>query len=295
MDVRGLGGALTAGAAEVAARAAAGVVVVRGRGGFGAGTVWAADGTVVTNHHVAPAEAVEVAPRGGDFVRARVVARDVENDLAVLRAERPVGSAVPVGDARRLRPGELVLAVGHPNGVRWAVSAGVVSLAPAARPEGRELIRADVALAPGNSGGPLVDARGRVVGINAMIGGGMGLAVPSHLVERLAARERSPERPRLGATVRAVALGPTGRGRVPDGVEGGALVVGLAPGGAAEAAGLIPGDAIVGIGGRPVRDLDDVERALATHAGGAVAVLVLRGGVLREIAVQLDAPARRAA
>src|SRR5918997_1853108 len=122
MNVQGLAGALGAGAADVAEALAAGVVLVRTRGGFGAGTVWRPDGTIVTNHHVAPRDGAEVAGADGRFAPARVVARDVPNDLAILRAERPLGTPVRVGDARRLRPGELVLALGHPGGVRWALS-----------------------------------------------------------------------------------------------------------------------------------------------------------------------------
>lgn len=298
MNVQGLTGALGAGAADVAKELAAGVVMVRTRGGFGAGTVWRPDGTIVTNHHVAPRDGAEVAGADGKFAPARVVARDVPNDLAVLQAERPVGTPVRAGDARRLRPGELVLALGHPSGVRWALAAGVVTVAPADRPEGRELIRADVPLGPGNSGGPLANARGQVVGINAMIGGGMGLAVPAHLVTRLidrASRPGSDERPVLGVVVREVALGATLKGRAPAGVESGALIFGVAADGAAERAGVIPGDIIVGIDGQPIRGTDDLERALGGHAEGPLRLLLLRGGYAQELLVLPGQPEQRAA
>jgi serine protease Do len=114
-----------------------------------------------------------------------VVARDLKNDLAVISVG--LGN-LPVAEARTtpVRPGELVLAIGHPFGVRYAVALGIVSTAHAVV-EGleRPLIRADVAIGPGNSGGPLLDATGRVVGINAMVGGGLALAVPSRLAEGL--------------------------------------------------------------------------------------------------------------
>ena len=114
-----------------------------------------------------------------------VVARDLRNDLAVVS----IGlDGLPAAEARTtpVRPGELVLAIGHPFGVRYAVALGIVSTAALAV-EGieRPLIRADVAIGPGNSGGPLLDAAGRVIGINAMIGGGLALAVPSRLAEGL--------------------------------------------------------------------------------------------------------------
>ena len=295
LDAQGGAAALGGGAAEVAQALAAGVVLVRTRGGFGAGTVWRPDGTIVTNHHVAPWDGAEVAGADGRFSSARVVARDLENDLAVLKVEQSVGTPVQVGDARRLRPGELVLALGHPGGVRWALSAGVVTVAPSARPEGRELIRSDVPLAPGNSGGPLADAHGRVVGINAMIGGGMGLAVPSHLVERLIARRPESERPVLGIVIRDVALGPSLRGRAPAGVERGALIFRVAPGGAADRAGLIPGDVVIGIDDQHVQGMADLERALSMHAGGPLRVLLLRGGLPKEVVALPAAPEQRAA
>lgn len=174
------------------------VVEVRTPGaGHGAGTIWQSDGLVVTNHHVVPRDWAEVVLADGRRLTATVVARDERNDLALLELAADGLPAVAVGDSGRLRVGELVVAVGHPFGVRGAATIGVVSTAMLPRPVSlpvRELIRADVLLGPGNSGGPLADARGRVVGINAMVVGGMALAVPDHLVERLvtarAARRR---------------------------------------------------------------------------------------------------------
>ena len=295
MNAQGLTGALGADATSIARDLAAGVVMVRTRGGFGAGTVWRPDGTIVTNHHVAPRETAEVAGRDGQFIPARAVARDEANDLAVLRADHPIGSPVSVGDARRLRPGELVLALGHPAGVRWAVSVGVVSIAPPDRPDERELIRSDVVLGPGNSGGPLADAHGRVVGINAMIGGGMGLAVPSHLVERLIGRGAEMPRPALGIAIRDVALGPTLRERVPGSADSGALILGVAPGSPADGVGLIPGDILVKLDGRPIRGAEDTQRAVSALAGGPLRLVILRGGVARDITVEPSRAERRAA
>ena len=185
-------------AAEVAQRLGASVVEVRTAGaGHGAGTIWRSDGTIVTNHHVVPRERAEVALADGRRLPAVVVARDPRNDLAVLRVAAGDLPAATIGDAAALRCGELVIAVGHPFGMRNAVTLGVVSAAMPPRPVPlpiRELIRADVLLGPGNSGGPLADARGRVVGINAMVAGGLALAVPSHLVERLLAASEAARR-----------------------------------------------------------------------------------------------------
>ena len=176
-------------AAELAERLQRSVVEVRTAGaGQGAGTIWRADGAIVTNHHVVPHDRAEVILADGRRLTATVVARDPGNDLALLEVAAQDLPAAAIGDASRLQGGELVIAIGHPFGMRGAVTLGVVSAAMPTRPVPlpvRDLIRADVLLGPGNSGGPLADARGRVVGINAMVVGGMALAVPSHLVERL--------------------------------------------------------------------------------------------------------------
>ena len=180
--------ALRAAAADLARRLRPSVVEVLTPGhGVGAGTIWRSAGLIVTNQHVAPWGRVGVVLADGRRLPGRVVGADAANDLAVVRVEASDLPAVEVGDARALRVGELVLAIGHPFGRRGALSIGVVGGAPPRQSgsAGRELIRADVLLGPGNSGGPLIDVHGRVVGINAMVAGGLGLAIPSHLAERL--------------------------------------------------------------------------------------------------------------
>jgi len=172
-------------AAELARRLAPSVVEIRAGSGIGAGTIWRHDGLIVTNDHVVPFGRAEIGLSDGRTMTGHVVARDPGNDLAVIS----VGlGGLPAIDARRdpVRPGELVMAVGHPFGVRYAVALGIVSTATGTV-EGfaRPLIRADVPIGPGSSGGPLVDALGRVVGINAMVGGGLALAVPAFLAEGL--------------------------------------------------------------------------------------------------------------
>jgi serine protease Do len=175
-------------ASALIARVAPSVVEVRAGSGAGAGTIWRADGLIVTNDHVVPHDRAEIRFSDGRATLGHVLARDLRNDLAVISVG-PVGhQGLPAADVRTgpVRPGELVVAIGHPFGVRYAVSLGIVSTAAALAPGiERPLIQADVAIAPGNSGGPLVDAAGRVIGINAMIGGGLALAVPSRLAEGL--------------------------------------------------------------------------------------------------------------
>jgi serine protease Do len=166
---------LTAAAAGLAARLGLVTVEVRvlGRGGaVGAGVVWHPDGLILTNAHVAAGD-VTVVLADGEARRARLVARDVRRDLAALVVDATDLPAARIGDSGALRVGELVLAVGNPLGLVRALSAGLVHAV------GPRAIHADLRLAPGNSGGPLADAQGHVVGLNAMIVGGLAVAVPS--------------------------------------------------------------------------------------------------------------------
>lgn len=124
---------------------------------------------------------------------ATLVEWDPQLDLALLRVEASDLPAAIVGDSNRLRPGELVVAVGHPFGLAGAVVTGVVHAASPRECRPRPgWIQADLRLAPGNSGGPLADAGGRVVGVNAMIAGGLALAVPSHVVQAFVMRFAGP-------------------------------------------------------------------------------------------------------
>lgn len=151
------------------------------RMGRGSGVVWHRDGVIVTNAHVVSGRQLEVTLPDERTVSARVVARDAGRDLALLRVDAEDLRAAPAGDPESLRPGSLVFAVGHPWGIHNAVSLGVVHSVTTERGMPR-WIAADVRLAPGNSGGPLVDTSGRVVGINAMIVGGLGVAIPTNVV-----------------------------------------------------------------------------------------------------------------
>lgn len=154
--------------------------------GMGSGVLWSRHGLVVTNAHVARASRCAIELHDGREAAAELVARDERRDLAVLRLEAVSGVSsgtlpqAAIGDPRALRVGELVVAVGNPLGVTGAVSAGVIH----ALPHGTPFVRTDVRLAPGNSGGPLATMAGEVVGINAMIVNGLGVAIASHVVER---------------------------------------------------------------------------------------------------------------
>ena len=183
-DTLGLVPGLTAALGDLAERLGRVTVQVRaGARGTGAGVMWRRHGLVVTNAHVAAGASLEVVLPGDHAVRARLIARDPERDLAAL--ELPAGDHEPAVrvDARGLRPGELVVAVGHPLGVAYATALGLVHRPPTGGRGPAAWLQADIRLAPGNSGGPLADTAGRVVGINAMIVGGLGFAVPTHVVD----------------------------------------------------------------------------------------------------------------
>jgi serine protease Do len=171
------------------------VVLVQSRHGHGSGLIWDSAGLIVTNHHVVGGDHARVELSDGRRLSAAVVGRDLHNDLAALRVAASDLSAAAIGDATALRLGELIIAVGHPFGVRNAAALGIVSRRPSrhgseawGRGAPRELLQADVALAPGSSGGPLANAAGEVVGIASMVvGPGIAIAVPSHVVERFVA------------------------------------------------------------------------------------------------------------
>jgi serine protease Do len=177
--------------AEILERARSGIVRVHGRGPAGAaGVVWRPD-AVVTNHHVVAGarQALRVVAADGRAHAARVLDATRRLDLALLEVAGADLVPAPIGRSARLRVGELVFAIGHPWGAPWVMTAGVVSglggLAIPGRAGLVPCIRSDVRLAPGNSGGPLLDARGEVVGLNAMvIGGDLAVAIPSDVVGR---------------------------------------------------------------------------------------------------------------
>lgn len=281
--------------AAVAERVSRGVAEVRTRGhGGGAGVVWDASGLIVTNHHVAPADGADVTLPDGRTFSGPVIARDPGNDLAVIKVEGQGLPAVSIGDARSLRAGEIVLAVGHPFGIRAAVTYGIVNTAldPGRASGGRALIQADILLGPGNSGGPLTDARGRVVGINAMVNGRLAFAVPGYLAERLIAGNRAPL---IGIQALEVDLPPALAAAANLAGPRGVLVSGLAEDGPADAAGVLIGDILTGVEGVPISGLADLQAALAAPTGPALRLAVLRGGAPVEVIIRREDSSRRAA
>lgn len=165
------------------------VEVRNGKEGFGAGVIWQPDGIIVTNAHVIHRQSLHVALRDGRTVDARLIAYDQANDIAALATDAANLDAIDLGDSESLHPGQLVFALGHPWGVPRAATAGVVIGAGERLPESpranREWVAVSLRLRPGNSGGPLVDAKGRLLGLNTMMTGlDFGMAVPTHVVKK---------------------------------------------------------------------------------------------------------------
>jgi serine protease Do len=169
------------------------VVEVRsGESGSGTGIIWGGAGLVVTNAHCVRRGAALQVGDGGKWREAQALAYHPHHDLALLAAPSVSGPLLEIRDPESLRAGELVFAYGHPLGVRDALAMGVVhAVARDDRTKYPRWIVADVRLAPGNSGGPLVDAEGRLVGINSMVVNGLGVAVPAGLVQRFVERALS--------------------------------------------------------------------------------------------------------
>jgi serine protease Do len=260
--------------------------------GGGSGVVITPDGFMLTSAHVVAGTdgKVEASFVDGRELNAEVVGADPLSDLAVLRSEADDLAAATLGDAEALRVGQLVVAIGNPNGFAGSVTAGVVSalgrsLPVRSRTAGRiveNVIQTDAALNPGNSGGALADGRGCVVGINTAVAGvGLGLAVPINEVTRkiigALMREGRFTRAYIGIAGGSRPLPPRlarelGRGT---GVE----VVEVVEGSPAAKAGLRSEDLIVSVGGIAVEGADDLQRLMTGDLiGELVTATVIRGG-----------------
>ena len=283
--------------AEMIGNAHQSVVQVRSWGrGAGAGVIWAKDGLVLTNYHVVAGgrrgSRVQVVLRDGRTFDAEVAKRGRDLDLALLRIREAPGDlpVVPVGDSSALRVGELVYAIGHPWGRLGAVTVGIVSgLGVERGPGGRvRYVQSDVALAPGNSGGPLLNARGEVVGINAMIFGRLALSIPSNAASSWLA-DGKERRPRLGVRVLPVELPPSLRRVNPVAPEAGLMIAAVEGDGPAERAGLLVGDVLLGVGDETPDAVEALLDAIA-RSEDAVRLRVMRGGRISFVDVNPGAP-----
>ena len=262
-----------------------------GGGGVGSGFIIDAEGYILTNAHVV-ADADEVVVRMADSpaeFKARVVGTDLQTDIALLKIDGRNLPVAPLGGARTLKPGEWVAAIRSPFGFANTITAGIVSATERALPNENYVpfIQTDVAVNPGNSGGPLLDVSGHVVGINSQIysrtGGYMGVsfAIPITVATDIAAqlrRDGQVTRGRLGVGIQPLSPELAQSFKFVGAVRG-ALVTAVEPGGPAQKAGLQPGDIITRFNDQEVNQADRLPRLVAGAAPGQPArVEVWRNG-----------------
>jgi S1-C subfamily serine protease len=272
-----------------------------GRAATGSGVIFAPDGYLLTNSHVVDgAVKVKASLTDGRQFAADIIGDDPATDLAVLRLAATGLPHAPFGSSSRLRVGQLVVAIGNPLGFQATVTAGIVSaLGRTLRaPNGRlieSVIQTDAPLNPGNSGGPLVDGHGRVVGVNtAMIGRAQGLCFAIGIdtavdVTARLMRDGRVKRARLGLAGQTTLLDTRLARRLQRGADTAVLVMD-AQGGAAERGGVRQGDLILEFGGQPVFTVDDLHRMLTDDAAGRdMAMKVLRQARIESLTVQPDA------
>jgi S1-C subfamily serine protease len=282
------------------------IVTVNGRQrAASSGVHWTSGVVVTADHTLERDDGITVGLPDGRTVQATIAGRDPSTDLAILTVDASDLPTASIGDSNNLKVGHMVLAIGRPGEHGLAASWGAISaLGGAWRTWAGgsvdQLIRPDVTLYPGFSGGPLVDARGRVVGINTSgLSRSLTLALPTSTVQRVVSALQTSghiARGYLGIAMQPVQLPPSLREPLGLSKETGLIVVHVEPDGPAEAAGAFVGDILVAIEGSPIADTDDVQRHLDPETiGKAVVVQVVRGGALTTLSVIVGSRPQREA
>jgi serine protease Do len=259
------------------------LVVANGRG-TGSGIIWSSDGLVITNAHVVRGSRVRVQLWDGSEFEANIRSRDRHHDLAQLRIDATNLPAATSADSSHVRSGELAIAIGNPLGFVGALATGVIHAVGPVRGLGsRSWVQADVRLAPGNSGGPLANAQGHIVGVNTMVAGRLALAIPSNAVRDFLSG--GSENAWLGVTVRPVQIPRTSAGSKTFGL----VILEVEPDSPAALASLLPGDILLGSEEKHFSALEDLERALLGSSPRAFRLEFLRGDYtkIRRVTVQL--------
>ena len=272
-----------AGFGEIAEQLRRSTVLIHAGGrGSGSGVIWSSDGTIVTNAHVVRGSNTRVQLWDGREFDATVTTRDPRRDLAALRISATSLPAACPADSSQLRPGELAIAIGNPLGFVGALTTGVIHAIGPLRALGPQTwVQASVRLAPGNSGGPLADARGHVIGINTMVAGRLALAIPSNAVlDFLAGGSRSAW---LGVTVHPARLPRA------NGYAFGLVLLEVEPGSPAAQASLMAGDILLGTEEKPFQSIEDLARAMDGQGLRLLRFEFLRGDYsrVRRVTVQL--------
>ena len=270
----------------------------QGAAGTGSGFIISSDGLVVTNSHVVSgAERIEGMLQDGRTFQARVVGDDPATDLAVVKVDGESLATVAFGESRRLQVGQIAIAIGNPFGFQYSVTAGVVSaLGRTLRSQsGRlidDVIQTDAALNPGNSGGPLVDSTGYVIGVNTAVilpAQGLCFAVASDLAKYVVGKlilEGRVRRGFIGIGAQSVPLPPKWLNTLQLDTKGGIQIQSLEPGGPAALSDLRVGDVIVQFEGKPMDSIDALHKALDENSiGRSVSLWVLRDGALKQVSV----------
>jgi serine protease Do len=258
---------------------------IRGQGnGSGSGVIWSGSGLIVTNAHVIRGSHAYAQLWDGREFEAQVTERDLSRDLAALRISANGLPSVTIGDSSRIRAGELVLAVGNPMGFVGALSTGVVhALGPVRGLGPSSWVQANVRLAPGNSGGPLANAAGEVIGINSLVAGRLALAIPSNTVNAFVQAGASAAW--LGASVYPTWIPAAGRKLF------GLVILEVEKGSPAATASLLPGDILLGAQEQRFANTADLRALLEGSGARQVRFEFLRGDYnrVRKVTVLLGA------